>query len=102
MKNVHDLQVSDFPGVDPVRFDEWKAALALASKAANLFSWPVGLMIIGAIWPDLRSILLPIFLLLTFGLFALLVRRVLRVRRLQRELGITNAAVRAARKRQND
>ena len=92
-RSIEELQASEFPGVDPEKFTEWKEAVIRARPKTK---------IIFIIMVVSFFLFLPAPLIGLGVLFLLLVVSALVSRpsyRLQKELGLTWALVREARKR---
>ena len=93
MKKLKDLEPYDFPQVDPQKFYEWKKAAEKASKRLNIF-WIVYilLIIIMLITTGFLVIIgiIPLFLILY------LINR--KPNRMVKELGITAASIKRARR----
>jgi len=93
MRKVQDLTAADFPGVDPGRFEEWKQALKDAER--NTIYLLAGLVVLNIVlYLVFDSIMLGGLLLLLVFFFIWRTPN-----RLAKELGLTNASIRAARKR---
>jgi tetratricopeptide (TPR) repeat protein len=93
MRKIKDLRASDFPGVDPKKFDEWKQAALDASKKQRVVWIVLGLLNLILIFTGV-GVFLGGFLLL-FILF--LIART--PNRLLKEAGLTHADIRRAARR---
>jgi hypothetical protein len=47
MKSISDLTASDFPGVDPIKFNEWKKSAKHANRSKTILG--VGLLLLNII-----------------------------------------------------
>jgi hypothetical protein len=97
-KKIKDLKAEDFPGIDPVKFDEWQAA-----KVSSNRNQIIGVLIILAI------MLLAQFKILHFGgvewllcVVAIVIINIVttsKFRKLTKELNLTNLTIREALKK---
>lgn len=91
MKKLKDLQSTDFPGVDPQKFYEWKAAVDSTARISNIF-WII-------------FIIVNVILLITTGVFVFIgiiplilifffINR--KQRRLSKEMGLSREVIKHA------
>lgn len=103
MKRIRDLEVNDFPGINPGKFKEWKNLQEENAKKAKI-AIPIAIIL----WlilvflcllpriPFLPTVIVIIsfILIMAYGL-----RTPIKIFKLQKELGITIKDVREARKK---
>jgi hypothetical protein len=91
MRKIEDLRASDFPGVDPKKFDEWKQAELDASKKRRIV-WIVMILInLALIFTGVGVFLGGLLLFLILFLIARTPNRLLK------EAGLTHADIKRAR-----
>jgi len=94
MRKVQELTSADFPGIDPLKFEQWKQSSITANRNLG-YLWLAFLVIVAILYFAFDIFALPGFLLIIVAQW-LIFRK---TNQLFKELGLTRVALKEALKR---
>ena len=97
MKKIRDLEAKDFPGVNIVKFQEWKNAQKERTKKSYIDT-PIALVLILSIFIFKGFLPFILFIIGVISLLAYSLPTTIKILKLQKELGITLKDIQKARK----
>jgi len=94
MRKVNELTSADFPGIDSLKFEEWKQSSANANRNLG-YLWLAFLVIVAILYFAFEIVALPGFLLIIVAQWLIFRESA----QLSKELGLTREVLNQARRR---